>query len=336
MDSVTAKKEILRAGNDLVKLGLVARTWGNVSCRIDEKNFAITPSGIGYDRLDEDKIVVVDIDTLKYDGSIKPSSEKGIHASAYRVDSNINFVIHTHQTYATCISVSGFSKLAPTQDELTLLDGGIGQAAYGLPGSASLMKKVTHELVRRKYAILMTNHGALLTGTNRDETFKRSSLLEGICHRAMNDLPDFNDSPGIPDQKTGDIITSIRREYPEYKCVMLLDSNVVKTAMEKTDAIPAIIDDFAQIVGSDARVVDEAIAQDTIKGLKGRNAVCIKGIGALCCAGDESDCRAIMTLVEKNTLAYINAKYNGDSPGLSFFDKKLMRYFYIKKYSKNK
>lgn len=334
MDKIKAKREVLKAGNELVALGLVARTWGNVSCRIDEKTFAITPSGIGYDRLNEDSIVVVGIDTMEYEGDIKPSSEKGIHASAYRLDSKTNFVIHTHQTYATCVSVSGFSKLDPTEEELKLLGGKIGLGAYGISSTKKLTKLVTKEMAQGKHSILMANHGAVLTGINRDEAFKRSTLLEGICYRSMSDLPDFDDSPIEAGEKAKLFRSLIQSKYPDFESVMVLASEVVNNAMEKTDVLPAIIDDFAQMVGGDMKVADVSQPQNIIKELKGRNAVYVKGVGALCCAGNDSDCRAILTLVEKNALTFLNANRNGESPGLSFFDKKLMRFVYTKKYSK--
>lgn len=332
MDIKKAKQEVLRAGNELVELGLVARTWGNVSCRIDEKTFAITPSGIGYDRLDEDSIVVVDKDTLEHEGNVKPSSEKGIHAAAYRLDPKTSFVIHTHQTYATCISVSGFDKLEPTIDEVSQLGGEIGLGAYGISSTKKLTKIVEDEMAKGRHAVLMAKHGAVLTGADRDETFKRASILEEICKRAMKDIPEFNDSPTEPDEKAKGVIADIT-SGTDYNHVMILASDAVKSAMNQTDILPAIIDDFAQMVGGDMK---SATTQNAVRRLKGRNAVFIKGIGALCCAEEESDVRAILTLVEKNALAFLNAKKNGDSPELSFFDKKLMRFVYLKKYSKKK
>ncbi len=333
-DIERAKREVLKAGHELVALGLVARTWGNVSCRISDRSFAITPSGIGYDRLDEDSIVIVNVDTLEHVGDVKPSSEKGIHAAAYKIDPDVNFVIHTHQTYATCISVSGFDLLDPTVDELNLLGGEIGLGAYAISSTKKLTKIVAAEFAQGKHAILMAKHGAVLTGTDRDEAFKRSTLLEGICHRSMKGLPDFDDSPSEPDEKSKIIMSSIQGAYPQFKSIMILDSDVVNASMEKKDVVPAIIDDFAQMVGGDIKSTSDKESHDAVRKLKGRNAIYVKGVGALCCAGNDSDAKAVMTLVEKNALSFLNAEKNGDTPGLSFFDKKLMRFVYTKKYSK--
>ena len=106
MDILQAKKEVIAAGLRLVEKGLIARTWGNVSCRVDENSFVITPSGKPYEGLTPDDIVEVKIDTLSYEGNVKPSSEKGVHAEVYKAHPEAGFVIHTHQKFASIISAT--------------------------------------------------------------------------------------------------------------------------------------------------------------------------------------------------------------------------------------
>ena len=93
MDLMQAKLDVIRAGKLLCERGLIQRTWGNVSCRIDENTFVITPSGRDYQSLTPDDIVLVKIEDLSYEGDVKPSSEKGVHAACYKLRSNVNFVI---------------------------------------------------------------------------------------------------------------------------------------------------------------------------------------------------------------------------------------------------
>ena len=85
----------------------VARTWGNVSARISDTQFVITPSGRAYETLTPEEVVVVNIEDCSYEGDIKPSSEKGVHAAAYRHHPTVDFVIHTHQKAATIVSITG-------------------------------------------------------------------------------------------------------------------------------------------------------------------------------------------------------------------------------------
>ena len=84
-DVEEAKKLVVEAGKKLLETGLIARTWGNVSARISDTQFVITPSGRAYDTLTPDEVVVVNIDDCSHEGDIKPSSEKGIHADAYNI-----------------------------------------------------------------------------------------------------------------------------------------------------------------------------------------------------------------------------------------------------------
>ena len=69
------KEEVCNAGKRLLKEGLVARTWGNVSIKVNDTQMVITPSGRPYDELTPNEMVLVDFHTLKFDGNIKPSSE---------------------------------------------------------------------------------------------------------------------------------------------------------------------------------------------------------------------------------------------------------------------
>ena len=79
-----ARTLVVEAGRRLLERGLVARTWGNISARISEHRFVITPSGLAYETMTPDQLVVVDGRDGSYEGALRPSSERGIHADAYR------------------------------------------------------------------------------------------------------------------------------------------------------------------------------------------------------------------------------------------------------------
>ena len=93
MNIYQAKQTVIEAGKQLLECGLIVRTWGNISCRISESEFVITPSGKPYHTLTPKDIVIVKIDDLSYSGNVKPSSEKGIHADCYKARPDVNFVI---------------------------------------------------------------------------------------------------------------------------------------------------------------------------------------------------------------------------------------------------
>lgn len=338
MDELTAKSEVLAAVEELVEKGLVARTWGNISCRIDSKRFAITPSGIGYDRLGPESIVVVDINTLEHSGNVEPSSEKRIHASAYELDSNANFVIHTHQTYASAVSVSGFEKLSATEGELNILGGKISKAKYGLPGTRKLNENVKSELHKGSSAILMEKHGALLTGTDRELAFKRAVTLEEVCKRAVVDIQFPNLTKAISSSRKDEHMPAYHgnfyNAYKEFNNIVQLNSPLIESIMDNTSKLEPMLDDFAQMIGNDSKVC--STPEDAVKAIKGRNCVFLKGVGAICCSSSEDDCKALLTLVHKNSLAYLNAKENGNVDTISWLDRKIMRFIYTNKYSKKK
>lgn len=182
MDIMQAKLDVIKAGKLLCEKGLIQRTWGNVSCRIDEETFAITPSGRDYLGLTPDDIVLVKISDLSYEGDIKPSSEKGVHAACYRLRPDVNFVIHTHQTMASVAGLKGYDINHLEGESAKIIGKHVPLAAYGLPGTKTLKEGVTAAVQRSSSkAILMKHHGAVCMGTDLDNAFLVANELEKVC-----------------------------------------------------------------------------------------------------------------------------------------------------------
>ena len=96
------KRKAYDANMQLPKLGLVVFTFGNVSAADRELGvFAIKPSGVPYDELSVEKMVIVDFDGKIIEGGLRPSSDTNTHAVLYKHWPNINGIVHTHSTYAT-------------------------------------------------------------------------------------------------------------------------------------------------------------------------------------------------------------------------------------------
>lgn len=102
------KEEVLEANLDLVRHGLVIFTWGNVSA-IDRASgrIVIKPSGVEYEALKAEDMVVVDLDGNVVEGSLRPSSDTPTHLALYRAFEGIGGVVHTHSTYATAWAQAG-------------------------------------------------------------------------------------------------------------------------------------------------------------------------------------------------------------------------------------
>ncbi|MDE5786433.1 MAG: L-ribulose-5-phosphate 4-epimerase AraD, partial [Duncaniella sp.] len=103
------KQQVYKANIDLVKHGLVIFTWGNVSGIDREKGLVvIKPSGVDYDTMTPDDMVVVDLTTgERVEGNLKPSSDTPTHLALYRAFPEIGGIVHTHSTYATAWAQAG-------------------------------------------------------------------------------------------------------------------------------------------------------------------------------------------------------------------------------------
>lgn len=102
------KEQVLKANLDLVKNGLVLFTWGNVSAIDKEtKLVVIKPSGVSYDEMTAEDMVVVDLNGKIIEGKLNPSSDTPTHLELYKAYPEIGGVVHTHSTYATAFAQAG-------------------------------------------------------------------------------------------------------------------------------------------------------------------------------------------------------------------------------------
>lgn len=395
MEILEAKKLVIEAGEKLVETGLIARTWGNVSCRVDDKTFVITPSGKPYIGLTPEDIVEVAIEDLAWSGDIKPSSEKGIHAQVYKIYPDANFVIHTHQKNASSISVlkKGIDNL--TGEAKEIIGDNIPLGGYGLPGTKTLRKGVTNALMSSpSKAIVMSHHGALCYGNDFEEAFKVAACLEKTSAQyiiasaktklgiAAENLDEFCDKLVIKlanakqttnvdrskiynsklDRESGKIIFTNQGDGSEifmdlssgsanadvsstaqaHRSIYLASKKfnyILHNADKETVAVSLLekkmkpfLDDFAQICGTRVKRVEKP--EKCGKAIKGKNAVLLKGSGALCGASEEGDAQAVSMIMSKASLAQLTTKVCDASKPINIFESLLMRIVYLKKYSK--
>lgn len=240
-----ARETIITAGLRLLETGLVARTWGNISARISAEEFVITPSGRAYDSLKTEDLVKVRIEDLSYEGTIKPSSEKGVHAAAYTLRQNVDFVIHTHQFYASAVCAEEKDlPFAPC-------------AAYGLPGEQELRDSVAAVIALHPEAnaFLMAKHGALCLGTDVESAFAEAFRLEENCENVFKEKTHGASAgrclrPWLDDyaQMFGLLGIAPKNEDPE--AVRLVREKNMAAAKYVSDARPlGIIDTIMQHAG---------------------------------------------------------------------------------------
>ena len=309
-----ARELVIRAGLLLLEKKLITRTWGNISARISDTEFIITPSGRAYDTLTPAELVKVNIHDLSYEGDIKPSSEKGAHAVGYALRSDVNFIIHTHQFYASAVCAEEKdTDFAPC-------------AAYGLPGTKKLTENIRKTVASNpgKNAFLLAKHGALCLGKDMDSAFAQADLLEVNC-RSL-----FEKRIALTDRKASSgTLFGIEKLYGS---VLRDTDSAVMTVCAQGRELRAYLDDFAQMIGPDIKTVlaDKNMAAAA---LKGRNAVLLRNEGALCVAENEDDAEAVSMILRKNCAAalYVQGKHP-----MGFADAKVQRLVYLMKYSKQK
>jgi len=190
------KQEVLQANLDLVKHGLVIFTWGNVSA-IDRKKglVIIKPSGVSYDDMKADDMVVLDLEGKVVDGNLKPSSDTATHIVLYKMFPNIGGVVHTHSTFATAWAQAG--KNIPNI--------GTTHADY-FKDDIPCTRSMTEEEVNGQYehetgnviverftdlnpdftpGVLVKNHGPFAWGKDAHEAVHNAVVLEQIAKMAF-------------------------------------------------------------------------------------------------------------------------------------------------------
>ncbi len=177
------REQLVDYGKHLVACGLVQGTWGNLSVRLDDTYMLATPSGLDYTRLTPSDMVKVNIRTLEYEGSLKPTSEKGLHAAIYQNRPDIGGIIHTHSKYCSVYAVARRDLPIP-QASQTPFRNPVKLAGYALPGTKSLMKN-TAAAVGDNYGAIMAGHGMIVCGQDLAAAFQNAKQLEAIAEASL-------------------------------------------------------------------------------------------------------------------------------------------------------
>ena len=171
------RDRIILAGRQLVEKGLVTRSWGNISLRIDNQFMLITPSGRNYDNLQKDDLVLMNYISGTYEGAIKPSSEYSLHAEVYKRRKEVQAVVHTHQVNATILATARCELPAIIDDMAQIIGPSVRVTKYTWSGTKKLARQAV-KAMRGRQAVLLANHGAVCVGRNLDEAFVVAEVLE--------------------------------------------------------------------------------------------------------------------------------------------------------------
>ena len=207
----TLKQEVYEANMLLPKYNLVTFTWGNVS-GIDRESglVVIKPSGVAYERMSVDDMVVVDLEGNVIEGNLKPSSDTDTHLELYRQFKNIQSVVHTHSRWATIYSQSGrgivpfgtthgdyFGGEIPctrdmTKEEIT--------GSYELETGKVIVERF--EGLNPDYipSVLVKNHGPFSWGTSPENAVHNAVVLEEVAMMAWHTSLLANEARHMPQE----------------------------------------------------------------------------------------------------------------------------------------
>jgi L-ribulose-5-phosphate 4-epimerase len=179
----TLRKLVADRHAELPRNALVVWTAGNVSARVPGADLlVIKPSGVSYDEIAPDNMVVTDLDGNLVDGDLAPSSDTAAHAYVYQHMPHVGGVVHTHSTYATAWCARGEAipcVLTMIADEF---GGEIPVGPFALIGDDSIGRGIVETLDgHRSPAVLMRNHGVFTIGSTARAAVKAAVMCEDVA-----------------------------------------------------------------------------------------------------------------------------------------------------------
>jgi L-ribulose-5-phosphate 4-epimerase len=202
------RAELVALHLELPRNGLVAWTGGNVSARDPESGLvAIKPSGVRYEDLSAEGMVVIDLDGRQLDGSLNPSSDTASHLYIYRNRPDVNGIVHTHSRYATAFAAVG----RPIPVVLTALadefGGSIPCAGFAVIGDESIGEQVV-STIGSSPAVLLRNHGVFTVGPTAAAAVKAAVMVEDAAATVWAAL-----QIGTPEALPDDVVERLHARY---------------------------------------------------------------------------------------------------------------------------
>ncbi|AOT73307.1 L-ribulose-5-phosphate 4-epimerase [Geosporobacter ferrireducens] len=172
------REEVLDAALNLMKYKLITLTGGNVSGRDIETGYiAITPSGMDYEKLLPEDIVIIDIEGNTVEAKWKPSVDTSDHLYIYKHKPEVQSIIHTHSTYASCFAVLNQEIPCASTTLANEVGGTVPLAKYAPVASGDIGPTVV-ETIGDKRACLLANHGVMAVGPSVRHALVAAVMLE--------------------------------------------------------------------------------------------------------------------------------------------------------------
>jgi L-ribulose-5-phosphate 4-epimerase len=202
------REELYQLHLELLKYHLVVWTGGNVSMRDPRSgNVVIKPSGVRYEALRPEHMVIIDLGGKIIEGDRKPSSDIASHLYIYRQRPDVGGIVHTHSPYATAFAAVGKPipvYLTAQGDEI---GGEIPCGGFALIGGEEI-GKVVIESIGTSPAILLKNHGVFTIGKDGESAVKAAVMVEDIAKIVWLAL-----QIGTPDEIPADLVSKLHQRY---------------------------------------------------------------------------------------------------------------------------
>jgi L-fuculose-phosphate aldolase len=192
------RQEIIRVTRIVANKGLIRSSDGNLSARLDNERFLVTPSGLYKMAMEPDDPIVVDESGEVIEGKpgLKPTSEVGMHLEVYRQRPDVNAVLHAHPPYATALTIAGIPFPTDLLPEVLIALGDVPTAPYATPGTRSLAESIQGP-IKDHNAVLLSNHGSITVGKTLEEALIALERLEhaAYTYHLAQELGDLNPIP---------------------------------------------------------------------------------------------------------------------------------------------
>lgn len=173
------QQQIVEAAQLLVQKGYLMATGGNLSMRIaDRPAFAVTPSNYDYMKMTAQDVCVLDFGLHPLEGQLSPSVEAAMHGAVYQARPDVNAIIHTHQAYASALTLIKAPIPALFDEQARFLGRSVEIIPYAPSGTGFLKNTVAKHVKNHNNAFMMQNHGALVFGHDMQRAIHNVEILE--------------------------------------------------------------------------------------------------------------------------------------------------------------
>lgn len=179
MDERRAREQIVLYGKKLLHRNLTSGTGGNLSCRTPGGGIAVSPSGMAYDQVTPEDVVILSGTGMTLSGTRKPSSEAPLHLELYGSHPQTGAVVHTHSLHISVLACLGW-EIPPFHYLMASFGGRIPVASYAPFGSRDLALSAVHAMGRGN-AVILANHGLVTVGKNLEEAFSAAETAEFLA-----------------------------------------------------------------------------------------------------------------------------------------------------------